>query len=423
MKKNDLLELGAPKTDLHGLQKVLPLYANRGVSAYNHSQISSFNMCLDWLTLTFNYDFDTYRALFKFLGINPEDYVEQTGTFYVQYHHMRIYRNVIKVYLPGNYTEDKFARCCLELSGQACRLLEKINDNNYFWCALCCMAHSMQGRCSRCDLAIDDFKGEHFTMLDLFNKVYDGEYTCSSQVWNAIIKGRRNEDNESNAGFTIYLGSDSSERQLCSYNKKCERKNNGYETFVDYWVRHELRFKGTTANTLFNDFLIKSDFWKDFPGNVAKLFLGFVEFKEKMDADDRNRYKEASWQPWLNFLGVASKIKVVNQEKLESGIAVKKSWYQENYSNFMNEIALADTKGFNKFMDDTLLKRLNDFDFDKKRLDRINEYRLLNGQSDLTSLEFFSYINSIRIKNGYSELSADDKYTWKRKLFPSELEV
>lgn len=418
-KKNDLLKLA----ESGNLQKNVPLYANRGVSKHNSSKNSSFNMCVDWLTLSFNYSFDTYRALFKFLGINPDIYVEQIGTFYVQYKFMRVYRNIIKVYLPDNYAEDPFARCCLELSGQACRLLEKINDNNYFWCALCCMVHSMQGRCSRCDLAIDDFEGKYFSMLDLFNKVYKGEYTCNSQVWNVIVKGRRNEDNESNAGFTIYLGSDSSERQLCSYNKKCERKNNGYETFVDYWVRHELRFKSSTANILFNEYLIQADFWQDFASNVSKLFLGFVDFKEKMDLDNSHRSMEKSWQPWLDFLGVVSKIKIKNQDKLESEIVVKKSWYQENYSNFMNEIALADIKGFDKYMDDTLLKRLNDFDFDIKRLDRINNYRLANGQGDLTSLEFFSYINSLRIKNGYSELSDDDKYIWKCKLFPNELEV
>ena len=110
---------------------------------------------------------------------------------------------------------------------------------------------------------------------------------------------------------------------------------------------------------------------------------------------------------------------IKNQAKIESSISVKKTWYQANYSNFMNEIALSDLSGFNSYMDNTLLEKIDDFD--KRRLDRVNNYRLLSNQNPLTSLEFFSYINNLRINNGLDSLTDDEKYIWKCKLFPEEL--
>lgn len=420
--ENDLLKLGKVKTS-RNVEKFLPLYANRGVSTPETINLPLFNICVDWVTVSFNYDFDSFKFLLKTMNIDVSSYVEIKGTFNIQYSYLRTYHEHIKVYLPDNYMTDKFARCTMELSGQACRLLELLNNGLEFWCPFFCMICSLGGSCSRCDLAIDDMKGEYFTIMDLFNKVMAGEYVCSSQLWNVVAKGTRDDETHSDTGFTIYLGSTSSERQLCIYNKKSERKVNGFETFIEYWVRYELRFKKDTANTLFHNHLINVDFWNNFASNVSELFMGFVEFKESMDEDSSHRNRSLIWKPWSDFLGTTSKIKIRNQAKLESTIAAKKTWYQENYSNFMNEIALSDLGGFNSYMENTLLDRLNKFDFDEKRLQRVNNYRFMSGQDKLTSREFFSYINNLRINNGLQELSDSDQDRWKSMLFPQELEV
>lgn len=419
--KNDLLKLGNVK-NLKQTEKFLPLYANRGVSNSVSLENPSFNMCIDWVTVSFNYDSTSFHNIFRYFNLDPFDYIETKGTFNIQYSYMRTYREFIKVYLPENYMHDQFARCCMELSGQACRLLETLNDGIYFWCPFFCMIHALNGKCSRCDLAIDDFKGEYFTIMDLFQKVMKGEYTCLSNTWNVVAKGTRSDEDYSETGFTIYLGSNSSERQLCIYNKKAERLTNGYETFADYWVRYELRLKKETANTFLNNYLINVDFWNDFAAKVSELYYGFIEFKDDVEKEDlHNRSRCKVWQPWIDFLGATEKLIIKNQAKIESSISVKKTWYQANYSNFMNEIALSDLSGFNSYMDNTLLEKINDFD--KRRLDRVNNYRLLSKQNPLTSLEFFSYINNLRIKNGLELLTDDEKFTWKCKLFPEELGV
>ena len=398
-----------------------PPTLSRGVSTEDFVSFNGINCLFDWFTFTFSYSYKNLEKVLKLFQVDLMHYEENKGRYYVQYTYKRIYDEFICVYLTEDYRTNTFdCRCCLELSGQACRLIEQRNNFKAVWLEFFDLMDQFNCSCTRIDLAIDDFRSKYFNLEEIMLKIMHGEYTCNSFNYRVENSGSRLSDGTgTETGLTIYLGSRESNREGCFYDKHAERINDGMEVWVDKWTRFELRHRHETAHSLFKMILKQGEEIMDNFGEfVSKIFLGFIEFKEynAFAGDDRN--KNPSWLPWLNFLGVVNGVKVTNQGKLESTLAAKKNWYRENYSNFMNEIALADQRGFNQYMELTLLERLNRYDFDDKRISRINAYRLSTGQNKLTFYEFISYINNLRHKNNLPLLDSNEMIRWRDKLFP-----
>lgn len=398
-----------------------PPTLSRGVSAEDFVSFNGINCLFDWFTFTFSYTYERLENVLKLFQVDLLHYEETKGRYYVQYTYKRIYDEYIGIYLPEDYRNNKFdCRCCIELSGQACRLIEQRNDFRKVWLEFFNLMDQYNCSCTRIDLAIDDFRSKYFTLEEIMLKVRRGEYTCNSFNYSIKDSGSRLLDGTgTGTGLTIYLGSRESNREGCFYDKHAERINDGMEVWVDKWTRFELRHRHETAQSLFKMILRQGEeIIENFGEFVSKIFLGFIEFKEYDAFGGNDRDKNPSWQPWLAFLGVVEGVKVTNQGKLESTLAAKKNWYRENYSNFMNEIALADQMGFNQYMELTLLDRLNKYDFDDKRISRINAYRISTGQNKLTFFEFIGYINNLRHKNNLPLLSYDQMVRWRDKLFP-----
>lgn len=395
-----------------------PPTLSRGVTTENFVSFNGVNCLFDWFSFTFNYTHDALMGILHLLDIDTMAYTEIKGCFYVQYTYKRVYENCISFYFPSDYLENKYdCRCLIELSGQACRLIES-KCGFKTWLDFMRYIDGLKANCSRIDLAIDDFKCEFFTLKDIMLKVMNGEYVSDAISYSFINSGRRLSNGSGvDDGLTIYIGKRDSNRELCMYDKCAERSKADMEVFVEHWNRFELRHRHETAQSMFRMILNNPSIFDNFSEFVSRMLLGFVEFKEKIIyvGDDRN--KTPIWKPWSDFIGYTSKIKVYNQSKIESSISKKKSWYRENYSNFMNEIALSDQSGFNQYIELTLLERLNDFDFDMKRINRINEYRKLKGQEKLGYLEFISYINNLRYKNNLPLLNEGEMKKWKNMLF------
>lgn len=72
----------------------------------------------------------------------------------------------------------------------------------------------MKGRATRCDIAIDDKSGDTLTQSYFLKKIRALEFTS---IWKGKGATPRFEISE---GTTVYLGSDSSDRILCVYDKK-----------------------------------------------------------------------------------------------------------------------------------------------------------------------------------------------------------
>jgi phage replication initiation protein len=137
----------------------------------------------------------------------------------------------------------------IELTGLGCQLFEQSNqagsDHAKRWLELKAKLESVDGRLTRVDVAYDDFKGLN-TYQSAVQMWKDGIFNQHGQK--ASIEDRY--DHGSGNGSTVYIGSSTSEKILCVYEKGKQLKDK-----ESPWVRWEVRFKASSRKPISLDIL------------------------------------------------------------------------------------------------------------------------------------------------------------------------
>lgn len=194
----------------------------------------------------------------------------------------------------GSDDPDKFL--WVELSGQGCRAFESFGSGDYDgifqW-----ILNTDGVQITRLDIAFDDREG----LLPLRN-VVEGlrgfDYVSPFKKWDI------NED--SDGGYTIYIGSKLSDFFFRIYDKAIER---GFkDRSCGPWVRVEAQLRHDRA-----------DAWLrggHAPTDLISLLSGYVRFIDPDRTDsNKSRAETADW--WVNFIGAAEKIKLFSKPGIE----------------------------------------------------------------------------------------------------------
>nr|AMH87645.1 replication-associated protein [Pacific flying fox faeces associated circular DNA molecule-1] len=261
----------------------LPL-SNRGVSEFSNPE-GTLTACIDWLSgsvdlgaalseaggvygdLMFDeetrqwIDFDAQNAhaaalqlfCFFFAGSGMElDAETKPGTFYA--HRVSIRDDngdhCGMIELGGEHCRRDNGKgvytARIELTGTGCKLYGAAgSDHAKRWLELRAKLESCDGRLTRCDVAVDDLKGDY--PIKLAQQWYaDGLFKRRGQQ----PKARLIDDYDSGDGKTFYVGTKKSEKQLRVYEKGRELGDKDSP-----WVRYEAQFHNSNRKDLPLDLL------------------------------------------------------------------------------------------------------------------------------------------------------------------------
>ncbi|MCL2522232.1 MAG: replication initiation factor domain-containing protein [Erysipelotrichales bacterium] len=229
-----------------------------------------------------------------------------------------------------------FSSCQLELKGSGCRELEERDFIGVLDLIVIAFVE-YQANFTRVDIAIDDFLGNHSTIEKIELKLMKKHYTSS-------FRKPYNRNGNMEDGYTLYLGSRKSTLLLCIYDKMRERQASGYDTYIDFWTRYEMRFMKEKANALVRA-IIGNGNVLDIKDVAFGSLLKMLNIKEDNNYNKENQEKviTASW--WLSFLENASRLELKNQAKKESTITTMKIWRCEKLAKMDNKIRLASKGG------------------------------------------------------------------------------
>ena len=163
---------------------------------------------------------------------------------------------------------------------------------------LLCNVNRLGAKITRIDVAFDD-RDEVVTYDRVVDHFKRGAVTTSAKKWNEYKSdlGFGEEFNPDAHGWTIEVGSRSSETFIRIYNKAVEsgKQDEGH------YVRVELELKGDKARKFVHN-------WLDdgvTGGYAASVLLGALDFKWEGQDSNKARWATAYW--WTKFLDTAKK--------------------------------------------------------------------------------------------------------------------
>ena len=352
--------------------------------------INKANQVMYELCQLFNFDFENelHHQDYTFNNYNQEFIMGVNVRF--RYGGEATKMKVVEVDAKGNEKEEVYYSAQLELKGSGCREIEAHGFNDYI-ALFRYILLDLKGRATRCDIAIDDKSGDTLTQSYFLKKIRALEFTS---IWKGKGATPRFEISE---GTTVYLGSDSSDRILCVYDKKAERivRHENFEG--DYWIRFEMRFFKQKAAEL--SYFILDNELDEIGAYACELLRGMIDLK-KPSKKDTNKSRWESDATWLLFLNNVQKTKFSVSPKRFSNVERKMSWrdYSMTRMNLIFDLADAycrDEHG-NDWMDPTIARAVHEMEmmihyFEESPLDAndlalINQYRF-NHTMTLLSLD------------------------------------
>lgn len=289
----------------------------------NTPRPSSFNTCIDYLKVRFDWMFmdgdKQFEELFKILQIDPAKRDIKAGSN--GYEVMMVFDEGLVMQIGGEHTKNALGMntTLLEMQGKACRLFEdRICSTFPFaaeddlemiavrsgWLRLLEKLAEMQCHCTRIDLPTDDMTGI-IPFEELRSKIAERQYTSNMRAFSLDDQLPKSADTarvrrSKNAGYTATLGSRDTV-QLCIYNKLAERMRHGGTLNVSFWIRYEVRYYHRNAERAFNGLLNAYE-----QGTENQFIVGClancISFKEKREADAHNMSRVKVWQKWLDFI-------------------------------------------------------------------------------------------------------------------------
>ena len=172
----------------------------------------------------------------------------------------------------------------VDLPGRACASLGESLVPFFMWAL-------DNGRASRVDWAIDDRSG--LLTLDAIKASREAGGLVSRWQSFDLVENYKTSGGPC-LGWTVYMGSRSSEAFCRIYDKAGEQRRKG-RNVEGSWVRLELETKGKFADRLAREYLAKGS------GAILGQITRRVRFCEPGKDSNKRRWKACAW--WLSFVG------------------------------------------------------------------------------------------------------------------------
>lgn len=245
----------------------------------------------------------------------------------------------------------------LNISGEGCRCLETLYNNQLDWIEFINTLLMLDGNISRLDVAVDDKEDEDIKPVLSMKKLFN------SMENNKFITKARHYTYKKGSEEIIVIGSPQSKKLIRIYNKALER---GYDSDT-HWIRCELQLR---------DYCAAQFFWHLHNQSIGDVFGGTVlnlirfthrEYKGTHSA----RVNPVKW--WTEFLDTISKIQnitigglVYNEKKNKDYVEVQcissiKTYLAINKGDVSHLLDKVDKAKFNK-KQSMLLKQLKDIE-------------------------------------------------------------
>ena len=211
----------------------------------------------------------------------------------------------------------------VDLPGKACACLGDKLVGFMRWC----LAH---GKATRVDYAIDDHR-DRITLDRIREAEASGGLVTRWQGMNVIENRRRGEL----TGWTVYLGSRSSQGFMRFYDKAGEQRHKG-NAAAGSWVRCELETKSKLADALAREVLRIGS------RAVIEQINRRLRFTEPT-GDDSNKRRWAPAQWWASFIGsIRPGPSLLCGEKVEVTISRMAAWVEKQAGPALATLLMAD---------------------------------------------------------------------------------
>lgn len=162
------------------------------------------------------------------------------------------------------------------------------------------------GRFTRVDVAVDTHD-VHISTVDEAIKRGDLVSRATNQEKIESYKGE---------GFTIYIGSRTSDRFTRIYNKQAEQ---GLPAEDDIWTRAEVEFKGGQAQTAASHILNGVD--------LRSLVFSAIDFRDRAADSNTSRCPRLSW--WEQWIGAVDRVSFAVVQKIEDTVKRAFDWFKK----------------------------------------------------------------------------------------------
>jgi phage replication initiation protein len=281
---------------------------------------SAISVCVDWAAFTAP-DGSAFKDLLP--DCDSADFVELShgGQGYKR----AVVNGHIKVFFDGGSGMGVH----VELSGQGCRQLE--GNGLTDWQGYIAYLLNLGCKFSRLDIAFDDRSG----LLDVRNMrdfAQRGDITSrwrKGRIMEGFTIGGSQAASGDDLGFTLYLGSKTSDAQMRAYDKAKEQVVEGH------WVRVELQFRDKQAQRV-----VRAVSNPD--TNMVRELVGvlrlYVDFKERGAASQKTRWRTVDW--WDEFCCGLEKVKL-SIEPMKRSVAQVLRWVEHQVGPSLAILAAA----------------------------------------------------------------------------------
>lgn len=265
---------------------------------------------------------------------------------------------------------------CVEMSGGACRAMERRFDNNLdeAWKNLYDCLNSIHAKVSRFDLAYDLYNIDLNLPEYLFKKYMSG--LLSSKFLKFSYEHGLSDRNLNDTAQTFYLGSKKSDFYIRVYDKKAENSIKGVEDMSKSHYRIEFSTRHERAHNLY-EACMKNYFDGTLYEYATGLILNYICPKiinKKMYESNINVMEDDPI--FISLFDEVVKKKVQSFERGKLDIERKCDWLMKSISALMATVYLARGRNFEHFFRDLLITGLKNLDFkDKKLIGDINAFR------------------------------------------------
>lgn len=354
-----------------------PPYTDRGVQNTSGAFLWEKNILVDWFQCSIKECVSPYIIFTEYLHISKDliNY-EEKGLYC--YDRTYSYKGIEIMQSSKSNNFGTF----IYMTGSACRDFESLGLNfidffRYLFTSYTCNV-------SRLDIAIDVFNDRYFTIAKI--RDYINNKQVVSRFKSSVEFIQKSLSNSNIESETIWFGSRTSNIQIVFYNKKQERINRNYEVDknIEYWFRCETRFRNEVANNLILTILQDNDYIT----RINEVLFNYLDFKDiSLTESNKSRWVTSQW--WLDYLETNKKLSLGVNIK-ESSITCKRKWLNTSVSktNFMvyvSDLVKQDMSidiGTSDYLYDFL--KYGEKKITKKDLDKINDYRIVNGLEPLT---------------------------------------
>ena len=269
---------------------------------------------IDWLQFT-SKDSNHLTSIIEVLRLDVKMFTElKKGKLGYK---KQLFYNDIYVLYDGN----KDMGTHIILSGKGCKQYE----THHSILSLLKIINEKEMKCTRIDLAIDDFEGDIIPLEKLIDDISRGNTVSKWKTSIEFIK--RDLATGEKIGQTINVGSRKSEVFLRVYNKSQEQKIEGS------WTRMELEIKGQKAQKL------QSIINESNVGSLSKSIINnYIRIVQPSDDSNKSRWPTRPY--WQRIIDTTEKT-TLTQPKQEKTLEDLENWIEKQVAPSLATIVMA----------------------------------------------------------------------------------